>query len=166
MTTLTNFILILAGVTTALMAGLFFAWSYSVTPGLARVTDATYIESFQAMNRAILNPLFFLCFFGAAFLLPITTYMHYTHNTSLRFWLLLVATITYLVGVMGVTIFGNVPMNEALDAFHLKNATTQEVAQQRANFETMWNKLNLIRTVANSISIALLLSACLSDSET
>ena len=48
---LANVLLILAGTATALMAGLFFAWSCSVTNGIARLPDSGYIAAFQAMIR-------------------------------------------------------------------------------------------------------------------
>lgn len=158
--TIPAIILIITAVATALIAGLFYAWSYSVTPGLAQVDDATYVASFQAMNRAIQNPVFFASFMGTAFLLPVSTYLQYKHGTQAQFWLLLGATVLYLGGVMGVTMAGNVPMNNALDAFNLKTATAQEIAAQRAKFEAPWNRLNSIRTVSSILTIVLVIIAC------
>src|SRR5882724_1766020 len=97
-----NIVLILAATTTALMAGLFFAWSCSVTIGIARLPDAAYIASMQAMNRAILNPVFFSAFFGALLLLPLSAFLHYHHHPSPRFWLLVAASILYGTGVLGI----------------------------------------------------------------
>jgi uncharacterized membrane protein len=109
--------------TTGLSAGLFFAWSFSVTPGLAKINDAAYIIAMQSMNRAILNPTFFLVFMGPLVLLPLSTYLSYTGAGALRFWLVAAATTAYVIGVFGITIAGNVPMNEALDAFDLSSAS-------------------------------------------
>jgi uncharacterized membrane protein len=77
--------------------------------------------------------------------------------------LLLVATVIYAVGVFGVTIFGNVPLNEMLDKFNLQSATRDEVKYLRTMFEMPWNKLNLVRTVANIGSLVLVIIACLSS---
>ena len=49
---------------TGLSAGLFYAWEFSVIPGAKRVADQTYIETMQAVNRAIITPAFMLIFFG------------------------------------------------------------------------------------------------------
>jgi uncharacterized membrane protein len=68
MITFQNITLIIAATTTALMAGLFFAWSYSITLGLARLSDEAYIAAMQAGNRTILNPTFYIVFFGVALL--------------------------------------------------------------------------------------------------
>jgi uncharacterized membrane protein len=156
-----SIVLVATATTTALMAGLFFAWSFSVTTGLAKLSNIEYIRAFQAMNRAIQNPLFFICFMGTAILLPFSTFLYYQQPPSLRFWFLLTASALYLIGVMGVTMAGNVPLNESLDAFNSQAATVQEVAFQRQQFEGTWNKLNNIRTVASILSIISVVIACI-----
>jgi uncharacterized membrane protein len=48
-----------------LFAGLFFAFSIAVMPGLRRAGDRAMVEAIQGVNVAILNPLFALVFMGA-----------------------------------------------------------------------------------------------------
>lgn len=156
---ISNILLVIAATLTALVAGLFYAWSVSITLGLARVSDLEYISVMQSTNRAIQNPLFFAAFFGAQILLPVCVFLYYGQTS--RFWLLLAATLIYTIGVMGVTIFGNVPMNNMLDSFEIKSATTEEVATQRKNYEGRWNNLNNIRTVSSTLAIILVIVACL-----
>lgn len=159
---LSNVLLTITATTTALIAGLFFAYSCSVTLGLARVSNTEYIAAMQSINRAILNPVFLGCFLGTAILLPICTYLNYHQPLSVRFWFLLAASAVYVVGVIGITMGGNVPLNEALDAFNMQSASAGEIATRRAAFEIAWNKLNMIRTVASIVSIVLVIIACLS----
>jgi len=149
-------VLLSALVTTALMAGLFFSWSCAITAGLGKLPDANYLAAMQSINRTILNPLFFSCFFGAALLLPLSAWQAYGVATPLRFWLLLGAAVCYLAGVMGVTIFGNVSLNDALDAFQMDQASAEAMATQRAAFEARWNALNNLRTVASAVAVVLL----------
>ena len=165
MITAQNSILGCAAITTALIAGLFYAYSCSVTPGLARLPDATYLAAMQSINRAILNPVFFAGFMGAALLLPLSTYTHYAQPVSGRFWLLLAATLVYLIGVMGVTMAGNVPLNEALDAVDLQSASTTDRAAQRAAFEAPWNRFHAMRTWASILSLVLVICALLSKAD-
>jgi uncharacterized membrane protein len=94
-------------------------------------------------------------------LLPLATWLQYGHPVSLRFYLLLAATLVYGVGTFGVTMAGNVPLNNALDAFHIQTASAEEISQQRALFEKPWNKLHSIRTIANAIALILVLVACI-----
>lgn len=157
--------LLLAGATlaTALMAGLFYAYACSVSPGLNRLSDTAYLEAMQSINRVIQNPVFFAGFFGAAILLPLTTYRQYEQPASLRFWFLLAATVTYLVGVLGITALGNVPLNNALDTFSISSASPQALADQRAAFEAPWNRLNLIRTIAAILSMVFVIGGLFSE---
>lgn len=161
MISLTNIILVLAGTTTALMAGLFYAWSCSANLGLAKLSDEGYLTAMQEINRAILNPVFFAGFFGALVLLPLSAYLHYSQPVQLKFWLLVAAALCYIIGTFGVTIFGNVPLNNSLDAFDLKLATAEAMRLQRSGFEATWNSLNTIRAVAATMAIVLVLIACL-----
>lgn len=160
-----NLILWATATLTALIAGLFYAWSCSVVPGIGRLSDTHYLTSFQMMNRAILNPVFFMSFMGTVILLPVCTYMQYSQPVSLRFWLLLTATILYVVGVFGVTMFGNVPLNNALDAFNIPAASPAELAAMRLRLEGPWNSLNTIRTLANILSLMLVIAACMIHAE-
>lgn len=139
-------LLVITTLLTGLIAGLFYCWSISVTKGLALLPDREYLAAFQQLNRAILNPLFLLAFMGLVFLLPVTTWAHFHRPPSKTFWLLLAATLLYLVGVMGITMLGNVPMNDALDGFNIDAATPAQLAAKRLAFESRWNFLNNIRT--------------------
>jgi uncharacterized membrane protein len=157
--TITNVILVITATLTALMAGLFYAWSCSVMLGFARLTDREFVSAMQATNRAILNPVFFAAFLGAPVFLPISAFLSYGQTP--RFWLLLAATVVYLTGTFGFTIFGNVPLNNTLDRFDSETATDEEFARQRANFERRWNNLNTIRSVSSTLAVILVVIACL-----
>jgi len=160
MPTLTNIILVITATTTALMAGLFYAFSCSVNLGLARLSNAEYISAMQSTNRAIQNPIFFAAFFGAPILLPLSAFLHYGQPLPARFWFLL-AAIIYLIGIFGVTIFGNFPLNNTLDRFDLQAASEVKLAVQREGFEKRWNNLNMIRTVSSTLAVILVVMACL-----
>lgn len=79
----------------------------------------------------------------------------------MRFWFLLAATVIYLIGTFGVTVFGNIPLNNRLDRFNLESASEEETTLQRANFETRWNNLNTIRTVSSTLAVILVVIGCL-----
>lgn len=154
---MTTIILLTTALSSALIAGLFYGYSCSVNPGLGRLSNEVYLSSMQSINRAILNPIFFATFIGTLVLLPISLFLHYGQPLSIRFLLLLSATVIYIVFVFGITIFGNVPLNEALDKFNLTAASTEEIARQRQQFEAAWNKFHNIRTVASILTFLLIL---------
>jgi len=141
-----------------LTAGLLFAWAVSVIVGLALTGDRTYVESMQSINRTIQNPFFFSAFLGAAILLPASTYISYGSSDN-KFWWLLTATAFYLIGVIGVTIFGNIPLNRRLDSFDLQRASSLQITEARTIFEQPWNRFNRIRTFAALISFLMIIAS-------
>lgn len=153
-------ILVMTALTTALIAGLFYAYSCSVNIGLGKLSNEVYINAMQSINREILNPLFFLSFLGTVLLLPISTYLQYRQSATGGFIYLLLATLLYCIGSFGVTIFGNVPLNDALASFDLKTASAEQILFARQNFERKWNALHAIRTVASVGSLILVIVAC------
>jgi uncharacterized membrane protein len=158
-----NIVCFLTCIATGLMSGLFFAYSTSVSPGLKNISDAASLASMQSINRAILNPIFFMVFFGALILLPLNSYLQFERPLTLRSGLFLTAAIIYIVGAFGVTIVGNIPLNNTLDKFDLSNASPENMRSMRNLFEARWNNLNLVRTLASTISFAMLIVALLSS---
>ena len=128
----------------------------TVTPGVGRLVDLGYLQSFQQMNRAILNPTFFIVFFGPFFLNLINIYVFRNAESSVL-WLLILASALYFFGVVLVTIFGNVPLNEMLDKTDLISASASELKTLRERFEVNWNRWHLIRTITSVTSFILLL---------
>ncbi len=159
--TISNILLLGATICVALMSGLFYSYSCSVTPGLSRLADNHYILAMQSINRAIQNPIFFISFFGVLLLLPIATYLKYAHPVPIVFWLLLIATIIYFSGVFFVTVFGNIPLNNLLDKFDITKASKEAIGAQRIMFETKWNNLNIVRTISSLIALICTLLACI-----
>ncbi len=152
-------VLFLTILTTGLSAGLFYAWAVSVIPGIKRIPDKSYLEAMQAINRAILNPGFFIIFFGALLLMIWSVYLQYKVSSGLSFWMIALATVTYLTGNMGVTIFGNIPLNEMLDQIQLTTLSLEELKSTRHAYERQWNAFHRIRTIFSVVSFLLLLLA-------
>ncbi len=135
-------------VLTGLAAGLFYSYACSVTSALGKLPDRAYVMTFQSINTAILNAWFFTSFMGSLIALPLAAWLSYRADAHFSFWLLLSATAMYGVGVFGVTIFGNVPLNNMIARFNIDTATAADISSLRGRFEAPWNKLNLIRTIA------------------
>ncbi len=154
--TIQNIVFIVLILLTGLSAGLCFTWTNTVTTGLAQLDDFGYLSAFQQMNRTILNPTFFVVFFGPVLLNIINLYVFKEASIQIV-WLLVIATILYVVGVTLVTIFGNVPLNEVLDKTELTTVSAETLKDLRSNFEVKWNQLHLIRTISSCTSFLLLI---------
>lgn len=150
---------------TGLSAGLFYAWAVSVIPGTRQVANSTYLETMQSINRAILNPGFYLIFFGSLLLLVVSTIQQYRIGLDTSFWLMLAACLAYLIGTFGVTVFGNVPLNESLDVIQLGELSLEQLASTRQQYEVSWNRLHMIRTAFAVLSFACSLLAVLGMSK-
>ncbi|MBT33515.1 MAG: hypothetical protein CMO01_27950 [Thalassobius sp.] len=152
--TIRSITLIIAIVLTGLSAGLFYAWEVSVIPGTKRIGNLAYVETMQAINRAIINPAFMLIFLGSLVAQTIGTFQYRSTNL---FWFLLTATVTYFVGTILVTALGNVPLNDALDTISIKELSKTQIASERTHYELRWNRLHTIRTVFSVLSFILMI---------
>ena len=144
---------------TGLSAGLFLAWQISVIPGTKKVSDQVYLETMQHINREILNPIFFVVFLAPIVLSILQGYQHYTTGTDLVFWLIITASIIYIIGTFGVTGLGNVPLNDMLEVTDLSKISPSELELLRIQYEPKWNLYHLIRTICAVLSFGSLLLA-------
>ena len=96
-----------------LTAGLLLIFSIAVNPGLARLSEEEYYRAMKFINQVILNPIFFLVFIGPVITMPLLTFM--SRNDSDMFILTLFSTILYFLGVILITSFKNVPLNNRLE---------------------------------------------------
>jgi uncharacterized membrane protein len=108
----------------------------------------------QSINRAILNPAFFLIFLGSILFLSISSFYEF-HSNKVAFWLLLSSSIFYLLGTVGVTALANVTLNDQLDILELTKLDSNKLAEFRSFYESNWNRLHLIRTVFAVVSFLL-----------
>ncbi len=142
---------------TGLMAGIFFTWSNAVKPGIGKLSDLEYLRALQSMNRVILNKAFIGIFLGAIIAVALVPVFHFKLFPNNIFWLFILALVTYWVGVFGVTVSGNIPLNEILDRINLESITPEEIKALRTSIEVKWNNLNLIRSISSGITFVLLI---------
>ncbi|WP_432537583.1 anthrone oxygenase family protein [Kineococcus arenarius] len=144
-----GFLALAALVASAWLAGLYFAFSCSVLPGLRRVADGTFVEAVSSINASIRNPLFALAFFGA----PVLTAGAAPAALAAERPGAAVAHAAAFVlhaGALVVTVARNLPLNDALDA-----AATDPVPA-RAGFEGPWRRWNAVRAVLTTAAVACL----------
>lgn len=151
--------LVAATVATGLVAGLFYAFSVSVMPGLSRAGDRTFVDAMQRINVAILNPGFFLSFLGAPVLTLTATALHL--GGSARPALGLTAAALLLHGLVLVITMGvNVPLNNALVAAGPADQII-DLAGVREHYEARWVRWNIARAVASTAALGCLtLASC------
>ena len=132
-----------------LTAGLLLIFSIAVNPGLARLSEEEYYRAMKFINQIILNPIFFLVFIGPVITMPLLTYM--SRNDSNMFILTLFSTILYFLGVILITSFKNIPLNNRLEKLN-----PEEFRDVFLWYKKPWNFWHNIRTFFGLASFLIL----------
>ena len=157
------FVLAAATVLSGLSAGLFFGWRVSVIPGTKRVSAASYVETMQSVNRAILNPAFFVVFLGAPVAITVAAITSRGGDAEVRTVLLTLALALYLSTTLVTTVARNVPLNNELARFDPVDASPDSVDTARAAYERSWNRWHDLRTLSSFLAFALCVAAAVVD---
>jgi len=139
----------------ALVGGVFLAFSDFIMRSLSLTGGTGGVEAMQVINREVFRWVFMALFLGmAAVSLAIVGYgaTNLVHPSG---GLILLAGLVYLIGCFGVTVFFNVPMNEALAGMNLSEDATR--AYWTGTYLPRWTFWNTVRTLACGVSAALLL---------
>jgi uncharacterized membrane protein len=143
----------------ALVGGVFLAFSDFIMRSLSLTGGTGGVEAMQVINREVFRWVFMGLFLGmAAASLVITGYAVLALGGSAG-TLIFLSGAVYLVGCFGVTIFLNVPMNEALAGMDLSSDATRDY--WTGTYLPRWTLWNTVRTCACGLSAALLLSGLL-----
>ena len=138
-------------------SGMMFVFSAGAMRGLSRLPEAEAVRAMQAINVSVINPLFLGVFIGTGPFLAVLAGLDLYGGTHNRY--LLAGTLVYVVGVVAVTILGNVPLNDRLAAVD----TTKMGPGTWARYARPWLRYNHTRALAGAVSAALLTLALLSS---
>ena len=137
------YLCIILGISSALVGGVFQAFSDFVMRGLARCDSAAGIQAMQHINKTVFKSVFlytFLALMPASIVLAFLTPDMFEAGQ----YLVWMAAAIYGITVFGVTIIGNVPMNENLDRLNYSNPESHDYW---IHYVKQWTRLNHIRTL-------------------
>jgi uncharacterized membrane protein len=123
--------------------GVFFAFSSFVMPALRRLPAGQGTAAMQSINERAVTPPFMVALFGTAAGCAGLAVWAALADDAPRGWLI-GGSAAYLLGTIGVTIAGNVPLNDRLAA--VEPAATDTAAWH--GWVSRWTALNHVRTVA------------------
>lgn len=141
-------------IASALVAGVFFAFSVFVMRALASMPAAQGILAMQRINVTVIHPLFLSVFLGAAPLLGTATYL--ARHKPLTYAWLLAAFLVYLLGSVVVTLAFNVPRNNRLATLE---ADSPQAAAYWPVYLREWLFWNHVRCIASIAAAVLALRA-------
>ena len=151
-------VLILATMATGFVTGVFALYGNTLMPGLRATDDRTFVGAFQSIDRAIINPWFMSCFFGALILTGLAAVLLFGSSGRAALPWTAVAFLLYLVVVV-LTVAVNVPLNDAIKAAGDPDRIGDLAAVRRAFDEGKWTAWNLVRVVLNTSAFGCLLVA-------
>ena len=143
-----NIALVLSALLCSFVAGFLFAYAIVVMPGLKELDDKQFIKAFQVTDRVIQNnhPLFLSVWIGSAIAVIVCAIYGLGKLHGIDFFMLLLATAGYLIGVQVSTIAIHLPLNNKLQKIDVDNMSEEELKAARIGFEPRWNRSNEIRT--------------------
>lgn len=144
--------ILVISIATGLMAGIYFTFSFVVIKALQQLPGNDGANAMNKINDVIVKtafmPLFFISSLWYVGLLFWGVFYSTTGYPS-YIWVSLI----YLVGMFGVTVFGNVPLNNQLkDSAHDPEA----LAASWSRYTRAWLRLNHIRTLSCVAALVLL----------
>jgi uncharacterized membrane protein len=140
-----------------LIAGVFFAFSTFVMSALARLQPTQGIAAMQSINITAINPLFMTVLFGTAaacIVLAVSSLLKW-HQPGAAY--LLLGSVLYLVGTLGVTIVFNVPLNDALAKVEADSTDGANLWASYLGNWTFWNHIRAVAALAAAASLTIAL---------
>ena len=153
-----EWILLIAGLAVALVAGVFLGFSDFIMRGLAQAPASQGAAGMVGLNRTVYRSVFMVLFLG---LVPVSGTLG-----LLALWqfegaaraLTLAGVVAYLIGVFAVTGMGNVPMNTRLEAIY---GQPRETADYWPRYAQRWTQLNHARAAGSALAALCWLAAAL-----
>src|SRR5688500_14800209 len=144
----------LSGLGGAVMAGLSFAFSAFIRRALGEIDRAAGIAAMIAINRVILRSAFMPIFLGStltSLALAVIALLRWGEPGTAA---MLAGAAIYILGMFGVTMARNVPLNNRLIA-----AGAGGDDGTWALYVTVWTRWNHIRTIASAAGLILFVVA-------
>lgn len=143
----------------AVIGGVFSAFSEFIMRGLLRTEPAGGIEAMQHINRTVLRTQFVA---GILVIAPasiaLAAYAMYAIDGAAKM-AVIAAPVVYIPSVFLMTMFGNVPMNNRLERLDYRS---MEAATYWRTYGRDWTRLNHVRAVGSVLTAGLYLAAAIS----
>ena len=136
-----------------LIAGIFYAFSSFVMKALAQLAPPAGIAAMQSINIVVINRWFLGVFFGTAVASFVLIAVAAPAWRTPRAACLISGSLIYLCGTVLVTIFGNVPWNDALAAVDPASSSSEKLW---ADYLRVWTTWNHVRCVAALVAATVL----------
>lgn len=142
----------------AVVGGVFSAFSEFIMSGLLRAEPRAGIQAMQQINKTVIRTQFV----AGIMLIPVLSIAFAVYGVSAiegpALLALILAPAVYVPSVFLMTLFGNVPMNRRLDSF---DPSSPEAAAYWQVYGRRWTRLNHYRTLGSVLTAGLYLLAAI-----
>jgi uncharacterized membrane protein len=149
-------LILVSALSSALVAGVFYAFSSFVMAALGRIPANEGINAMNSINVTVITPSFMVFFMGSALLGIVLGGWALLSISQLDSQLILLACLLYVVGCFGVTMVFNVPLNNQLAA---TSPTDGSVFWQ--SYLQTWTMWNTVRTAAAALAAVVFVAVAL-----
>jgi len=145
---LLSVLLVAGAVGSAVVGGLYFGFSTSVMGALDRQPPGHAVAAMKAINEIILNPAFFIAFFGPAVISAVLLVVSFFRLADPATPFVIAGALLYLAGSFGVTMAINVPLNDRLAAL----SSAEEMEKGWRDYSRPWTWWNSFRTWMSALA--------------
>ncbi|WP_127558246.1 DUF1772 domain-containing protein [Saccharospirillum alexandrii] len=159
----TTFAVVAALLGSALMGGVFFAFSNFVMKALGRLPVPDGIAAMQSINVVVINPVFLGTFVGTAVISALVAVLAVAGWGASSAPYMLLGSLFYLGGTFLVTGLGNVPLNHRLAAVSQTDPAAQALWHY---YLDRWTMLNTLRTISALLAALMFIVGLLQSGNT
>ncbi len=147
-----------AAISAGIMAGVYFTFSFFAMRALAELGDEAGARAMQSINVVIQRSFFLPLFFASTLACAALVVLGLTGFAGANAMWVIAGGAVYVIGMFVVTLIGNVPLNNRLDAV---DPASEEGAVMWREYLARWTPLNHIRTFACTLAMGMLIAGLL-----
>lgn len=146
----------IAALVFGIMAGFFWTYTFNVNWAMLETDGPTYAIVQSLFNQNVRHAMFFAFFFGGGAFSALALLINWKHWKSASFWMLAVACLVYIFGIIIFTRQVNLPLNYITEAWDPQN-----LPPDWTSIRDQWNRANAIRVATSGLSFTLSLGTLL-----
>ena len=143
--------LIALAMATALVAGVFLTFSDFVMKSLFASQPAAGTEAMQIINRKVYHSIFMVLLIGMIPVSAAIVLYAYIYVEGLVSTYLIVGGLLYFFGVFVVSMVGNIPMNQRLEALPQGGVAAQAYWPDYVKGWVWWNHIRWVSALGTSV---------------
>lgn len=137
-----------------IMAGFFWTYTFNVNLAMLQVDGEVYARVQSFLNENVRHPMFFLFFFGGGFFPILALLANMRRWRTFSFWLIALAVVIYVAGVIVFTHQVNLPLNYDTESWQPSNLPADWMETRNK-----WNEANTVRVATSLLAFLLCIVA-------